>query len=135
MLDYSVMEDGRLCINIKKSVYSLKAIFRASYIYTDHYYIGIDEEEDCYLVFLTSKTEGITDKQVVGGFQNELLHQGIRSVVEAETKQIRELIVTRALYSAFIPEEVSFSSETENEEELKLEDIAKAWYDEDTKAE
>ena len=134
MLNYQIMEDGRLCINIRKSVYSLKSIFRASYIFTDQYYIGIDEVEDGYFVFLTSKTAGVTDKQVVGEFQNELLHQSIRSAVEAETKQIRELIVIRALYSAFIPEEVSFS-ETENEEELRLVDIARAWYDENTEAE
>lgn len=131
MLDYWKMEDGRLCFSINKNIYSLKALYRTSYIYTDEYYIGIDEKNDKYLVYLSAKNMEIPDKKVVGEFQNELLHQSIRFAVEKETKQIRELIITRALYSAFIPEEINIA-ETEKEKavNLDLDDIAKVWYDE-----
>ena len=47
-----------------------------------------------------------------------------------DTRQIRELIVTRALYSAFIPQEES-EEETDSDEEYNLEEIAEAWKDEE----
>ena len=52
-----------------------------------------------------------------------------------DTQELRELIVTRALYSAFIPEGDTDESEEKEEkadepELYDLDEIAKAWYDE-----
>ncbi|MBS1317489.1 MAG: hypothetical protein HP042_03360, partial [Lachnospiraceae bacterium] len=57
-----------------------------------------------------------------------------KCIADQDTKHIRELIVTRALYSAFIPEEKTDENEetqnTEPEDDYDLDEIAKAWYDE-----
>ena len=52
-----------------------------------------------------------------------------------DTQELRELIVTRALYSAFIPEDDTKESgdqkeELDDPEHYDLDEIAKAWYDE-----
>ena len=51
MLDYERIEDGRICFKVKKDIYPLKAVYRAAYLLTDEYYIGIDQNSDEYLIF------------------------------------------------------------------------------------
>ena len=71
----------------------------------------------------------------MGRFQNELLNQCLKLAVSQDTQELRELIVTRALYSAFIPEDDNEESgdqkeESDDPELYDLDEIAKAWYDE-----
>lgn len=137
MLDYERMEDGRICFSVKKDIYPLKAIYRAAYLLTDEYYIGIDQNSDEYLVFFSGKERTAdgrmkaVDFEDVGRFQNELLDQSMKLAIGNDTRQIRDLIVTRALYSAFIPQEEPEEEETDSNEEYNLEEIAEAWKDED----
>ena len=131
MLDYMNMEDGRICIKLDEKIYSLKSIYRTAYSFIDQYYIGIDHIDSCYMVYLSSKDSETSNKSISGEFQNELLHQCLRSAVEEETKQIRELILTRALYSSFIPEDCDSQEEDsmdKNGNMPNLDDIARAWY-------
>ena len=96
---------------MKKDIYPLKAVYRAAYLLTDEYYIGIDQNSDEYLIFFSSKERAAdggmkaVDFEDAGCFQNELLDQSMKLSIGNDTRQIRELIVTRALYSAFIPQE------------------------------
>ena len=136
MLDYERIEDGRICFKEKKDIYPLKAVYRAAYLLTDEYYIGIDQNSDEYLIFFSSKERAAdgrikaVDFEDAGRFQNELLDQSMKLAIGNDTRQIRELIVTRALYSAFIPQEES-EEETDSDEEYNLEEIAEAWKDEE----
>lgn len=137
MLDYERMEDGRICFRVKKDIYPLKAIYRAAYLLTDEYYIGIDQNSDEYLIFFSGKERTAdgrmkaVDFEDAGRFQNELLDQSMKLAIGNDTRQIRELIVTRALYSAFIPQEEPEEEETDSNEEYNLEEIAEAWKDEE----
>ena len=91
----------------------------------------MDCDGEDYLVIFSGK-EKRADRDDIGRFQNELLAQSIKCIANQETKQIRELIVTRALYSAFIPEEeMDETVNTETEEDYDLDEIAKVWYDEE----
>lgn len=126
MLNYKKREDGSLVFSVKQSVYPLKAIYRAAYLFVDRYYIGLDQKDDSYEISFSGK-EHAADEADMGAFQNELLHQSLKLAMDQDTKEIRELIVTRALYSAFIPEKVS---DVESEDEYDLDEIAKAWYEE-----
>ena len=114
----------------------MKAVYRAAYLLTDDYYIGIDQNSDEYLIFFSSKERAAdgrikaVDFEDAGRFQNELLDQSMKLAIGNDTRQIRELIVTRALYSAFIPQEES-EEETDSDEEYNLEEIAEAWKDEE----
>ena len=136
MLDYERIEDGRICFKVKKDIYPLKAVYRAAYLLTDEYYIGIDQNSDEYLIFFSNKERAAdgrikaVDFEDAGRFQNELLDQSMKLAIGNDTRQIRELIVTRALYSAFIPQEES-EEETDSDEEYNLEEIAEAWKDEE----
>ena len=131
MLEYMNMEDGRICIKLNEKIYDLKSIFRTAYSFTDQYYIGIDHIDSCYMIYLSSKEHENSTRIISGEFQNELLHQCLRTAVEVETKQIRDLILTRALYSSFIPEELDSQERAlmdENNNIPDLDEIAKAWY-------
>lgn len=139
MLDYERRKDHRICFKIKKEIYPLKAVYRAAYLFTDNYYIGIDQNEEEYIILFSGK-EKEADEKDLGDFQNELLNQCMKLAIDRDTRQIRELIVTRALYSAFIPqdeqnlpeENKSFASSdsescSEGNDEYHLEEIAEAW--------
>lgn len=131
MLEFVKMIDGRICIKLNEKIYNLKAIYRTAYSFMDQYYVGIDLIGTNYLVYLSPKDPKSDDERISGEFQNELVHQCLRVAVEEDTKQIRELILTRALYSAFIPEEPDFREENSwdnNSNMPNLDDIAKAWY-------
>lgn len=130
MLKYEEKQDGTCIFRIKKELYPLKALYRAAYLFMDDYYIGMDCDEQDYVVIFSGK-EKQADRDDIGRFQNELFSQSIKCIADQDTKQIRELIVARALYSAFIPEENMDQTEnTETEDDYDLDEIAKAWYDE-----
>ena len=130
MLDYEIQDDGRIEFRVNKEVYPLKAIYRAAYLFTDKYYIGLDQTEETYIIKFSGK-EKTCDYDDVGAFQNELLNQNLTLALSNDTREIRELIVTRALYSSFLPEENEEVSISEtSEQEYDLDEIAKAWYEE-----
>ena len=133
MLKYEEKQDGTFVFQIKKELYPIKALYRAAYLFLDDYYVGMDCDKEHYVVIFSGK-EKRADCDDIGRFQNELLAQSIKCIADQDTKQIRELIVTRALYSAFIPEEKTDENEetqnTEPEDDYDLDEIAKAWYDE-----
>ena len=130
MLDYEIQDDGRIEFRLNKEVYPLKAIYRAAYLFTDKYYIGLDQTEETYIIKFSGK-EKTCDYDDVGAFQNELLNQNLKLALSNDTREIRELIVTRALYSSFLPEENEEVSISEtSEQEYDLDEIAKAWYEE-----
>lgn len=59
------------------------------------------------------------------------MNQNLKLALSNDTREIRELIVTRALYSSFLPEENEEVSISEtSEQEYDLDEIAKAWYEE-----
>lgn len=131
MLDYKIQDDGRIEFRVNKELYPLRAIYRAAYLFTDKYYIGLDQKEEVYIIKFSAKDRKC-DYDDVGNFQNELLNQSLKSVLSDNTREIRELIVTRALYSSFLPEkneEAIATSET-SETEYDLDEIARAWYGE-----
>lgn len=130
MLDYEIQDDGRIEFRVNREVYPLKAIYRAAYLFTDKYYIGLDQTEETYIIKFSGK-EKTCDYDDVGAFQNELLNQNLKLALSNDTREIRELIVTRALYSSFLPEENEEVSISEtSEQEYDLDEIAKAWYEE-----
>ena len=131
MLDYTVQDDGRIEIRVNKELYPLKAIYRAAYLFTDKYYIGLDQTEEVYIIKFSGK-EKDCDYNDVGKFQNELLNQSLKLALSNDTREIRELIVTRALYSSFLPEESeeTYSEQDKVGQEFDLDEIAKAWYEE-----
>lgn len=94
------------------SVYSLDAIKRALYWYTETCYTQIQWADDARTSLLvtfrlkpTAKDKVLTD--VVGNFVNDVLDQDIRLSVAAETRTVKEVIVKRAFAEALSKDEVA----------------------------
>ena len=83
------------------NLYSKEALFRASYHFTDEYYIKLDVQGDEYTVSIISKGEA-SEKDIEGRFENELLSQVTREIIADKTKNIREMLLGRALASTII---------------------------------
>jgi His-Xaa-Ser system protein HxsD len=90
-------------VDVKTTIYPLEAIYSAAYQFINRAYLRLEQKaKDEVRVHLEPKVDK-TDagfKKIGGEFQNELIHQCVRSKVAESNKKIREYIVTRALLSA-----------------------------------
>ena len=86
------------------SLYSREALLKAAYAFTDTYYVHLDEDEMGYRVTLFSKEDNcaIEEADAYLKYENELIAQQTRLVVSKKSKNIREMIVARALSSTMI---------------------------------
>ena len=101
-------------------------MLKAAYNFSDSSYIHLDADEEYYYVSISPKT----DKQILleKDFINEMLAQSIRHEVYRQTKNIRELMLARAMASSVMVEN---DYETLEEQELFSEDeILKDWFEE-----
>lgn len=92
-----------------RDLYPRIALLKAAYAFTDKAYVHLDADDRNYLVTLTAKGgfEGID--QIT--FQNEMLDQALRHEIYLQTKNIRELLMARAMSSTMI--EVPSASDAE----------------------
>lgn len=101
-------------------------MLKAAYNFSDNSYIHLDADEEYYYVYISPKT----DKQLLlqKDFINEMLAQSIRHEVYRQTKNIRELMLARAMASSVM---VKNDYEMLEEQELFSEDeILKDWFEE-----
>ena len=84
----------------EKQLYSKTALFKAAYRFTDAYYIHLASDDHHFLVTLEAKNEAplLTAQE----FQNELLTQMVREAINEQTKELRLLLMARALSSSMI---------------------------------
>ena len=105
------------------------ALLKAAYHFTDVAFIHLDADIDYYYAELNMKKSGdiITEEE----FVNELLTQSLRHEVYQETKNIRELLLARAMASSIVadPDVVEEINQTEETEDLyREEEILKEWF-------
>lgn len=116
-----------IVFEINEFVYSKEILLKTSYEFIDRCFIYIDKCKDCFVVELEFKQDGIEELDVIAGmFWNELLCQQMRAMISKETKNVRELILTRALYSSYL--EVAKPDSISNKNEYSVESIAKDWF-------
>jgi His-Xaa-Ser system protein HxsD len=116
-----------LNISIDLKIYSIEAIERAAYTFTDNAYIEIKSKTDTRAEVLVSPKEGavLTGEKLRREFLNELLHSELRCRVSANNQKIREYIVTQALLSAQPDDAVSDDAVSQAEEtQAKKQDSA-----------
>lgn len=105
--------DESLCVCIDTAVYSLEALFRVCYAFTDRCYLFLQPEEGSSVikVMFARKTPDWNLSSVAGEFSNELINQKVRLQIASETRAIRELIVAQAFTEAdFLDRSLSESS-------------------------
>jgi len=91
-----------LSLPVDTAIYSLEALFRVCYIFTDRCYLFLTpaDESSVINVFITGKTSDCNLRAIAGEFSNELINQKVRSDIALETNAIRELIVAQAFAEA-----------------------------------
>lgn len=87
-------------LKFNRELYSKIALMKAAYNFTDSAYIHLDADENYYYVSITPKANmGSINEQE---FINEMLAQSIRHEVYLQTKNIRELLVARAVSTSML---------------------------------
>lgn len=86
-----------------KDVYTKEVILKAAYAFTDGVYIHIDTDERYYKITLKSKDDKYNSEEMLyADFENELIAQETRRMISENTKNLREMIVARALSSTIV---------------------------------
>lgn len=106
-----------------KELYSRDALVRAAYNFTDKAYLHLDADDNNYIVYIEMKSKDmeLSEKE----FQNEILAQMVRINVQKRTKNVRELMLARALASTVI-EQVEVKEDNASEENIH--DILQDWF-------
>jgi len=121
--------DFEKMLKFNKELYSKIALIKAAYNFTDKAYVHLDADDQNYYVSLSAKEEPtlISEEE----FLNEILTQSVRHEVYRQTKNIRELMLARAMASSVMFEEEFDSYEDYEESEKYAEDeILKDWFKE-----
>lgn len=87
-------------------------MFKAAYTFIDDFYIHLNSDFENYIVYLDMKGKEIYPDPKE--FQNEMLIQETRKIVNDRTINIREIMYARSLASTVIdeiPEEIAITSE------------------------
>lgn len=94
--------DDTLCISVDTGVYSLDALFRVCYAFTDRCYLFLQPggHTSVVKVRFSRKTPECNLAQIAAEFSNALIDQRVRMQIASETKGIRELIVAQAFAEA-----------------------------------
>lgn len=113
-------------------LYSKTALIKAAYTFTNRAYIHLDFNSPYYLVKITEK-EGM-DPIVFEEFENEMLAQNVRHEIYRQTKEVREILVARAMATSLVLTDTGSSySETftgqHAENAYQEEDILKDWFE------
>lgn len=112
-------------IRFDKGLYPKEAILKAANFFTDSYFMYLDTDDKYYLIDIEAK-EGKIEIDIEKKFMNEALTQSARYIVMQQTKNIRELILGRALASTIIDDSDTGFVDDEN---INSEDILHNWFD------
>lgn len=111
-----------MVIEFSKELYPKEALIKSAYSFTDRAYIKLSQNHNSYLFEYRFK-DGCHFES--GEVENEMLFQTARHQVFLETKELRKIIVARAMASTIVGDETIDESEgSENEQE-----ILKNWFD------
>lgn len=115
-------------LKYNKELYSKTALIKAAYNFTDQAYVHLDADEHYYYVFMQPKENDttISDEE----FENEILAQSVRHEIYLQTKNIRELMLARAVATSVVaPEEEDLESDEKMLQEFSEDTILKDWFE------
>lgn len=93
------MKKNKAVMLVDSKLYSLEAIYGASYVFLDRAYIFLESGPGTKIKITLKSKEGIL-KNLENEFYNELINFGLRETISKNNRKIREYIVGRALSSA-----------------------------------
>jgi len=112
-------------LKFNKELYSKTSLIKAAYNFSDRAYIHLDADDKFYYVSIEVKPgeTNISENE----FVNEMLAQSVRHEIYQQTKNIRELLVARAMATSLIVDEGIADIDTEDQEFSESE-ILKDWF-------
>ena len=114
-----------MLLKLSKELYEKEAIIKAAYFFTDKYYIDLKVDENCYIVCLQPKHVDLEENSEKE-FMNEIIIQTTRLLISRRTKNIREMIIGRALASTIIDNR---DDGFVDDELINSDDILNNWFD------
>lgn len=115
-------------LKYNRELYSKIALIKAAYNFTDRAYIHLDADQNYYYVTISEKNE---KKEIFDNeFENEILAQSARHEIYLQTKNIRELMLARAVATSVVAsKDEDEASDSRIEQEFSEDEILKDWFD------
>lgn len=121
-------------IKVDKKIYSLDALLKTAFSFTDQVYLHLAQNENSWIISWEGKNEASID---ASEFENELIMQQLRERITEKTAEVRKLLLARAFSSSMIDMEEDMPVETDSdnpfrkeiEEEYDSSDVMKGWFD------
>ncbi len=107
-----------------KSLYPKSVLLKSAYAFTDRAYLHLDADESYYYVNIEYKEGQVFEYK---DFENEMLTQAVRHEVLLQTKDLRTLVVARALSSTMIGQTPDDTDS--EEEEIDVDALLTSWFD------
>lgn len=110
-----------------KELYPKVALIKAAYNFTDVAYVHLDADDTHYFVTLTPK-DGAAEVDE-DRFLNEMLVQSVRHEVYMQTKNIRELLLARAMATSVVVDpDMMEEASVDDDVPFAEEDILSDWF-------
>lgn len=118
-----------------KSIYPVECVIKAAAKFLNLGYFYIGEDDKNWIVYITAKASN--DIEIIKcEFNNELLAQAVRICVYKNTKNIREMLLARAISTSLINNEPIANCNNKVSQgitEEELEEILTDWFNNDVK--
>jgi His-Xaa-Ser system protein HxsD len=99
MLDNFKINEGTAVIKVNPKVYSLETVYSAAYVFLDKAYIVLDGDPKKEII-VKLKAKGKESLEILGNeFLNELINYSDYQQRAGQTKEIREMLLQRALFT------------------------------------
>jgi His-Xaa-Ser system protein HxsD len=117
-------------LKFSKELYSKTSLIKAAYNFSDRAYVHLDADETHFYVSIETKDgeKKISENE----FINEMLAQSVRHEIYQQTKNIRELLVARAMATSLIVDD-GIEEPDSTEQEFVESEILKDWFDRNEK--
>lgn len=121
-------------IRVDKSIYSKQVLLKTAYSFTDKAYLHLSQDDHSWIIHWTNMPDQKTDPLI---FENELLSQQLREELIEKTKDIRELLLSRAFASSALKVNNFGQKELDNAKDEMINEraegneanILKGWFD------
>lgn len=114
-------------LKYNRELYSKIALIKAAYNFTDRAYLHLDADKSYYYVSISTKNgqPEVTDQE----FENEILAQSARHEIYLQTKNIRELMLARAVATSVVAPRDEAEIDSENTHAFSEDEILKDWFE------
>jgi len=96
-LPWTMPTENGLAMSVDLAIYPLDVVMRACHAFTARCYVFVRSVENgLAIIDFAPRDEQDSLRDVAGDFSNALIDHQLRSLVAAETKAVRELLVAQA---------------------------------------